>query len=1320
VTGLVVDDAAVELVAGERRIGSRRPLQDADVELLSGLGQRYVRAVRAGFRSAGQPGAHQDEFVAIGRELFGWLDGDQGQLSGLLEQARRPLVFEVRGSRTPSERAWAVLRAPFELLARPDGGFLAEDAIIRFCVARRLGAPEAPPPLDGYRLGLAFMASSPRGQHELDYEHEEAAILGAVGENRVDLVVDDTGDPEQLAHRLADLGGLPAVHLSCHGLNNWRARAGEPCVPVLLMEDDAGAGRPTTAGDLVSLLTVRPRLLFVSACLTATGADATGHLPPGEEHKSDPAAGEGSRGGAVVGEGPVLGGEDPVSDEADRAAALDGGLAAQDGDDLKAGDGDGGNGTGLVAHSMATALVAAGTPAVIGWDGSVGDRAATAFAERLYRGLADREDLAVAVGEARRALLGAQDPHVRADWHLARLWLGPDGGGPLVGGTKRRSMVPALHGTKAFLDRKSLVPVAAAQMFVGRRHELQRALRVLRAGDHAGILLHGQGRLGKSSLAARIADRMPDHVLAVVFGDYTALGVLDAVAAAVRANREARELIESRLAEVRQRPEALEAVLVDLLAGPLSQRAGDRQRPLLLVIDDLEQILVPNPAGPRRVAGTSAPVIAAVLRAFDPAETDSRLIVTSRFTFTLDGLEGRLAAVQLPPLSVTAQRKLLLRQRAAAPAARQAGRSALAARSLAVSRGNPGLQDLIGLRLVYGEQVSDDRAAAVVTEMESYLRRGSLPSEPEVRSFLENLALDALLEEAGPANVELLRAVTLFDLPVPEPVTAALAGETGGSPDRLRGLGLLDPYEDPYDPTWPASAVNPLAVGRIDPLTGDERTALAGVTIAPLFTAWGGEGGRSRRDAALDLQLTQVGMLADDPASVAACAGDAVNALRSGPAASALRLGQDAIELLDRHGCAVPLALLRQAADAAFTSGDGDAGEAMLNRAVQRAERGEAQASDPLERARVIAEQGRRLITRGDPQQAEQLLWQAHQEFTAAASEREAAAAMGEIAEIAYRRGDYDEALRIWREVELPVYERLGEARSAAVTWGKIADVAFDRGDYEEALRIRREVQLPVYERLGEARSAAVTWGKIADVVYRRGDYDEVLRIRREVQLPVYERLGDAQSAAVAWGQIADIAFQRGEYDEAARLQQRRLEVNKQLGDLDGIAAADWDLAQIDLQRQDFEAAFPRLAESFQILLRLQRPDGITTVGGVLGQLLMALGANDQARGVLAVSMVAARKLGWEDDVRQIQELLDSLPPAERTDSGEAELPSGAAGLLRGVLSCKRSQLPFGLLGKPGTCAPVQGGARVRALARARRGVWRSSRRRCGRRPSSR
>jgi hypothetical protein len=291
------------------------------------------------------------------------------------------------------------------------------------------------------------------------------------------------------------------------------------------MEDELGDERPTSADALVGLLTPRPRLAFVSACLTATGADVTGHVPGGAGHRGGPAAEPGV----------------------------------------------------WVAHSMATGLVTAGIPAVIGWEGSVSDEAATRFAEHLYRQLSRRVEVAEAVADARRHLLTCSDERQRAEWHLARLWLGPAGGGPLVAGNRKRQMVPPHHVTKTFLDRKHQLPVAAAEMFVGRRPELQHTLRALRGGQKVGVLLHGQGRLGKSSLAARIADRHPNRAVAVVFGDYSPTAILDAIAAATATNPTARSLIEARRAEVRQQPDRLKPLLIDLLAGP-TVRPGTRRR----------------------------------------------------------------------------------------------------------------------------------------------------------------------------------------------------------------------------------------------------------------------------------------------------------------------------------------------------------------------------------------------------------------------------------------------------------------------------------------------------------------------------------------------------------------------------------------------------------------------------------------------------------------------------------------------------------------------------------------------------------------------
>ena len=140
---------------------------------------------------------------------------------------------------------------------------------------------------------------------------------------------------------------------------------------------------------------------------------------------------------------------------------------------------------------------------------------------------------------------------------------------------------------------------------------------------------------------------------------------------------------------------------------------------------------------------------------------------------------------------------------------------------------------------------------------------------------------------------------------------------------------------------------------------------------------------------------------------------------------------------------------------------------------------------------------------------------------------------LDELASLLESLGQFDEALRVRKEEELPVYERLGDMRSKAVTQGQIANILQARGQIDEALRIHKEEELPVYERLGDVRLKAVTQGQIADILQARGQIDEALRIRKEEELPVYERLGDVRSKAITQGKIADILRVRGQLDEA-------------------------------------------------------------------------------------------------------------------------------------------------------------------------------------------
>ena len=83
------------------------------------------------------------------------------------------------------------------------------------------------------------------------------------------------------------------------------------------------------------------------------------------------------------------------------------------------------------------------------------------------------------------------------------------------------------------------------------------------------------------------------------------------------------------------------------------------------------------------------------------------------------------------------------------------------------------------------------------------------------------------------------------------------------------------------------------------------------------------------------------------------------------------------------------------------------------------------------------------------------------------------------------------------------------------------------RGQLDEALRIRKDEQLPVYEQLGDVRSKAIAQGKIADILHARGQLDEALELHL-ARLPVAEAMEDADSLAHIRFSCARIRLQQG------------------------------------------------------------------------------------------------------------------------------------------------------------------------------------------------
>lgn len=533
---------------------------------------------------------------------------------------------------------------------------------------------------------------------------------------------------------------------------------------------------------------------------------------------------------------------------------------------------------GVLADPLALTLVRAGVPALLGWDGTVYDHEATAFARTLYSTLSQRSTLEEAVGAARRALLSQAGPRPSRDWHRARLWLNRRGGGILVGGRQRRWRRAMDHGHKEFLDkRRQQSPVASREAFVGRRRELQTSLKILRQEQHAGLLLHGLGGLGKSSLAARLAHRRPELAPAVVFGHYDARSIVEAIRDACLGAADILDAARDTLAE---HPAALEDVLRQILQGPCAQ-AGTGQ-PILLVLDDVERILE-EPRGDRapwRVQAAYQPVLRAVLRAFDLTlgRTDSRLLLTSRYTFTVpDGerdLAERLYALQVSPMEAASARLQLRRaqDRQATPGVASAPQD-MWQRCVSLAQGNPGLQDLLVDLVRAAPQVAKE----ALDEMEVYLARGDLPRQERVHAFLEDLLLERLLTLAQPGGGrELLRALTLFAVPVPLAVAEQLATVVGGDIQRLRALGLVDRFADLVTPTQAAVAVNALVKPRAGELTTAEQQELTRQSLDTLFACWGGAEGT--RPFSADIELTRLALLSPHAPVLAACAADAVAA----------------------------------------------------------------------------------------------------------------------------------------------------------------------------------------------------------------------------------------------------------------------------------------------------------------------------------------------------------------------------------------------------------------------------------------------------------
>ena len=1071
----------------------------------------------------------QNELLpAIGKKMLHWLNQNNWASSWLNGQGSRELIIGVHDIH--SDEARLLLDAPWELLSTEDS-FLAGDSTQEYVVTRRIapfGTSDAPAP-EYSDLAVVFMAASPRGQKELDFEAEEAAIIRATRRLPLSLFVEESGCQSYLKDKLALEGPFEAVHLSCHG--DIIPSQG----PVLILEDEEGKEAVTPPATIIDALgEKKPSLVFLSACRTA----------------------EGNRENLTEGAAKSL------------ATASD---------------------------SFSQSLISAGVANVLGWDGSVYDRDALFFAERFYDGLARYESPAYSAASARRLSLlsNLDDPATGRHWHLARLYIGAAGGRPLCRRDRPRRRLTAAARNE-FLDRsEKRVPVATALEFVGRRRQAQEILRLFREQNHAGVLIHGMGNIGKSSLAARIAGRLPRLKPVVIYKDYDALSIFDRLMQAVAPARR-NDFRHIWRDSIGNSPASLQEAIEDLFDSVFSET------PILMIIDDFEQILETPTRDNTRIFIKDSPgypdewrtAISAVIKAFDACRpANSRLIFTSRYQFILLDSGGRdlaecLARIQLPPMSSRERTK----QWEAARTITGAGSHGLKEPEpdileeiIEAAGGNPGLQQVLSNPLLSGELQA---ARTALHQVQHWKKTGNLPKDPsEAQDFFIRISFETYLDALTDSQQSLLRIAVFFseNVPIPRTALTAAAVAVGISDpesdlDRLTALGLIDQWEEIN--TIPHMAANPLARPlAAAPFTGEEASLLAENVFSPMVSAWQ-RSDTGFPDALRSVELARIALMTEVPLEllekiVIAASDFLFYSLND--ATKALALLKPAIQMMDRRSHQPSPGFILAGANCAERLGDRVFQLDLLNRGQT------LETDDVIGLAQIKVLFAKATLFDNTPEKTLETLRESAGLFKKEQDERSHAVTMGYLADILQQQGETAEALRIRKEEELPVYDKLGDVRSRAVTMGKIADILQQQGETAEALRIRKEEELPVYDKLGDVRSRAVTMGKIADILQQQGETAEALRIRKEEQLPVYDKLGDVRSRAVTMGQIADILQQQGETAEALRIRkEEQLPVYDKLGDVRSRAVTMGQIADI-LQQQGETAEALRIRKEEEL-----------------------------------------------------------------------------------------------------------------------------------------
>jgi tetratricopeptide (TPR) repeat protein len=884
---------------------------------------------------------------------------------------------------------------------------------------------------------------------------------------------------------------------------------------------------------------------------------------------------------------------------------------------------------GNTLEGLARELLGRGVPAVVAMTAPVTDRYATEFAAQVYRELAGREDPVplAAVSDARRVVETARralppgDPQAAvAEWATPVLVQG----GPAQALFRRADGAEQVVAPAGPVFGSGMV-VRRVGEFVGRRGELRELLGVLRGGG-AGVVVHGIGGVGKSTLAAQLIEQLgADRGLVVAVSGAASLTV-DLVFEALRTR-----LLADAIAEGLPDRDPLRQVAAELLdARPpwperleLVRQVVLPQAPVLLLVDNAEDLLTEFGDG-RELADAD---LAGFLAAWTQAGPQATLVCTSRYPFTLPGgLARRLRWHHLGPLSLAETRKLIWRLPAldALPPGDQQ-------RAHTIVGGHPRTLEYLDALLRGGDAVFPD----VAGRLEAAIRQRGI-ADPQ--QWLEGVAgdLDRALAEA----ITLAADDVLLD---------GLLARLQDTPPARELIGGLAVYRRPVDETGAAWQLSPLAaapgppadlLGRLEPVWAALEQARQGGTAATAGDLGLDAAALARyRDDMAEFERPPVSLTGEARRALGLLAGLGLAApvasqdsggQPGGPGwfvhrwtAAALETRSSPAELTGAHRKAA--AYWRWRVRVWPQTRAEDVGQLLEARFHHHAA---GDLDDALDANRQACRQLRTwgAWTTVRQLQAEALGW-------VPPRSSHAAHIRSQLGMLAQDRGDYG-AAEDHSQAALAIREEIGDRAGIAVTYHQLGMLAHRRGDYDTAEQ-RYQASLTIDEEIGDRAGIAASYHQLGMLAQDRGDYDTAEQ-RYQTSLAIKEEIGNRAGVAMTYGQLGNLAYARSDYDTAEQRYQAALAIFEEIGDRAGIAMTNHQLGMLAQNRGDYDTAEQRYKASLAIAQEIGNRAGVASTLSQLGML-----RTDQGRPADAIISYQVQALAIRTELRSPDSAID-------------------------------------------------------------------------------